>query len=60
MFTALKELGFDNYEEQLREFLRNYNAEKEDVIAAKKAQKRAAKDHVMTDLSADKRAKIDE
>ncbi len=31
VFKALKELGFENYEEQLREFLKNYNAEKEDV-----------------------------
>ena len=31
VFTALNELGFDKYEETLREFLKNYNAEKEDV-----------------------------
>ena len=30
VFTALKELDLDKYEETLRDFLRNYNAEKED------------------------------
>lgn len=30
VFTALKELGFDKYETDLKEFLRNYNADKED------------------------------
>jgi hypothetical protein len=30
VFTALKELGFDKYEDELKEFLRNYNADKED------------------------------
>ena len=30
VFTALNELDFDKYEEELRDFLRNYNAEKED------------------------------
>ena len=30
VFTALKELDFEKYEEPLREFLKNYNAEKED------------------------------
>ena len=33
VFTALKELGFDKYEEELREFMKNYNADKEDTIA---------------------------
>ena len=30
VFQALNELDFDKYEEPLREFLKNYNAEKED------------------------------
>ena len=30
VFKALNELGFENYEEQLREFLKNYNVDKED------------------------------
>eukprot|EP00354_Favella_ehrenbergii_P001243 CAMPEP_0170472004 /NCGR_PEP_ID=MMETSP0123-20130129/14111_1 /TAXON_ID=182087 /ORGANISM="Favella ehrenbergii, Strain Fehren 1" /LENGTH=53 /DNA_ID=CAMNT_0010739993 /DNA_START=109 /DNA_END=270 /DNA_ORIENTATION=- len=30
VFNALKELDFDKYEESLRDFLRNYNADKED------------------------------
>ena len=30
VFTALSELDFDKYEESLRDFLRNYNANKED------------------------------
>ena len=31
VFTALNELGFDKYEETLREFIKNYNADKEDI-----------------------------
>jgi hypothetical protein len=42
VFTALKELGFDKYEEELREFMKNYNAEKEDAVARSKNKKRAA------------------
>lgn len=30
VFTALKELGFEKYETELRDFLKNYNADKED------------------------------
>ena len=30
VFEALNELDFDKYEESLRDFLRNYNADKED------------------------------
>jgi histone H3/H4 len=30
VFSALNELGFDKYEEPLREFIKNYNADKED------------------------------
>ena len=30
VFLALKELDFEKYEEELRDFLRNYNADKED------------------------------
>lgn len=30
VFTALKELGFEKYEFELKEFLKNYNADKED------------------------------
>ena len=30
VFQALKELDFEKYEEPLREFQKNYNAEKED------------------------------
>ena len=30
VFAALEELGFEKYEEQLREFLVNYSASKED------------------------------
>ena len=30
VFMALKELDFEKYEEELRDFLRNYNADKED------------------------------
>ena len=31
MFQALKELDFGKYEDSLREFLKNYNSEKEDL-----------------------------
>lgn len=41
MYTALKELGFDKYEPELKEFLRNYNSSKEDQ-ARLQAQKRKA------------------
>ena len=30
VFAALNELDFEKYEESLRDFLKNYNAEKED------------------------------
>ena len=30
VLTALNELDFEKYEENLRDFLRNYNADKED------------------------------
>ena len=30
VFTALEELDFAKYEEELKDFLRNYNADKED------------------------------
>ena len=30
VFTALQELEFESYEEGLRDFLKNYNADKED------------------------------
>lgn len=37
VFTALQELGFESYQQELREFMRNYNSEKEDRnIAANK------------------------
>ena len=37
MFTALKELGFDKYEIELKEFLRNYHADQEQTkLAASK------------------------
>ena len=35
VFTALDELDFDKYEESLRDFLRNYNAQKEDQAQRK-------------------------
>ena len=40
VFTALKELGFSNYEEQLRDFLKNYKPEKEDLTRKASAMKR--------------------
>ena len=43
VFTALNELDFDKYEEELRDFLRNYNAEKEDQAQQKRNQALAVK-----------------
>ena len=42
VYTALKELGFDKYEDELKEFLKNYNADKEDQARTLKAKKREA------------------
>ena len=36
VFTALQELDLDKYEETLRDFLRHYNADKEDQAQQKK------------------------
>jgi Cdc6-like AAA superfamily ATPase len=33
VYQALNELGFDKYVEQLKDFMSNYNADKEDQIA---------------------------
>lgn len=44
VILALKELGFDRYEEELKEFLKNYNSEKEDLAQQVKARKRARED----------------
>ena len=44
VFTALRELGFDKYEEELREFMKNYNADKEDAVMRSKMKKRAFAD----------------
>ena len=44
MFTALKELGFDKYEDELKEFLKNYNADKEDQAKQLQSKKRAQAD----------------
>jgi len=35
-------LGFDKYEDELKEFLKNYNADKEDQARTLKAKKREA------------------
>ena len=43
VFTALNELDFDKYEEELRDFLRNYNAEKEDLAQQKRSKAVAIK-----------------
>ena len=42
VFQALKELDFEKYEEPLREFLKNYNAEKEDIAKKNAAGKKLA------------------
>ena len=42
VFTALKELDFDKYEEPLREFQKNYNAEKEDLARKNASGKKLA------------------
>lgn len=42
MFTALKELNFEKYEDELKEFLKNYNADKEDQAKTLQAKKRTA------------------
>jgi len=60
VFSALKELGFENYEEQLRDFLKNYNTEKEDVAKKVQVQKRMQpEDTIMRENpEAAKRSKI--
>ena len=46
VFGALNELGFQKYEDQLREFLQNYHTDKEDQAREKLARKRPApEDH---------------
>jgi Holliday junction resolvasome RuvABC DNA-binding subunit len=42
VFSALNELGFDKYEEPLREFVKNYNADKEDQARKVTIKKRPA------------------
>ena len=42
VFQALSELDFEKYEEPLRDFLRNYNAEKEDQARRIAAQKKSS------------------
>ena len=37
VYQALNEIGFDKYVEQLQDFMRNYNADREDVVGAAKA-----------------------
>ena len=62
VFKALKELGFENYEEQLRDYLKNYNAEKEDVPRKGQMSKRQAPadDRAMDDCGTEsKREKLD-
>ena len=40
VFQALNEIGFEKYVEQLQDFMRNYNADREDVVGAKSAVNR--------------------
>lgn len=42
VFCALNELGFDKYEEPLREFMKNYSADKEDLARKATLKKRPA------------------
>ena len=42
VFQALNELDMEKYEEPLREFLKNYNAEKEDQAKKASAKKQMA------------------
>ena len=42
VFQALKELDFEKYEEPLREFLKNYNADKEDQARLNATKKKLA------------------
>ena len=39
VFKALEELDFNKYEEQLRDFVSNYKADKEDLAQQKKIKK---------------------
>ena len=41
IYQALNELGFDKYTTELKDFMRNYNADKEEKKQAIQAQKRA-------------------
>ena len=41
IYKALNEMGFDKYTTELKEFMRNYNAEKEEKKHQIQAQKRA-------------------
>jgi hypothetical protein len=40
VFVALNELGFEKFEDNLREFIKNYNSEKEDQAREQKEKKR--------------------
>lgn len=40
VYQALNEIGFDKYVEQLQDFMRNYNADREDVVGAKPVNKK--------------------
>lgn len=59
VFTALKELGFDKYESELKEFLRNYNTSKEDQAARLQTQKRKAEETNGGGVGVQKRSQVD-
>lgn len=40
VFMALSELGFEKFEDNLREFIKNYNSEKEDLAREQREKKR--------------------
>ena len=58
VFAALNELDLDKYEESLRDFLTNYNAEKEDqarrgAVTKQSAMMVSAEEHKEVDLAID-------
>lgn len=60
VYTALKELGFDKYEPELKEFLRNYNSSKEDQAARLQTQKRRAEEtNIGGGAGVQKRSQVD-
>ena len=40
VFTALNELGFGKFEENLKEFIKHYNSDREDLAREQKEKKR--------------------